>query len=379
MKDALKIITILKKAGFEAYLVGGVVRDYFLKMPFNDIDITTSAKPWEVEKLFHKTKPTGLKFGTVTVFMASKEYEVTTFREDFDYLDSRHPNRIVFTDKADVDVKRRDFTINGLLLDSDLNLLDFVGGKKDLDYKIIKAIGDPNIRFKEDALRILRAFYFVSKLGFEIEEETLNSIKENRFSIYEIAFERVLNEITKLLNEKHQIKALKYILDCQVDEVLPGLSDGIKYLVKNDLALKTDRFFCLAFTLNGSVPNYWRFSNKYLNYYQKVVELANLTTKISSFELYNYGINISSMANHINLLLNRTTQTQDEVNELYKKMPIKSVLDLAITAEEIIKIKNKKAGAWLKKVQDKLIAEIISGQLENKYESIIVYLNNMEV
>ena len=85
------------------------------------------------------------------------------------------------------------------------------------------------------------------------------------------------------------------------------------------------------------------------------------------------------MANHINLLLNRTTQTQDEVNELYKKMPIKSVLDLAITAEEIIKIKNKKAGAWLKKVQDKLIAEIISGQLENKYESIIVYLNNMEV
>jgi tRNA nucleotidyltransferase (CCA-adding enzyme) len=379
MKDALKIITILKKAGFEAYLVGGVVRDYFLKMPFNDIDITTSAKPWEVEKLFHKTKPTGLKFGTVTVFMASKEYEVTTFREDFDYLDSRHPNRIVFTDKADVDVKRRDFTINGLLMDSDLNLLDFVGGKKDLDYKIIKAIGDPNIRFKEDALRILRAFYFVSKLGFEIEEETLNSIKENRFSIYEIAFERVLNEITKLLNEKHQIKALKYILDCQVDEVLPGLSDGIKYLVKNDLALKTDRFFCLAFTLNGSVPNYWRFSNKYLNYYQKVVELANLTTKISSFELYNYGINISSMANHINLLLNRTTQTQDEVNELYKKMPIKSVLDLAITAEEIIKIKNKKAGAWLKKVQDKLIAEIISGQLENKYESIIVYLNNMEV
>lgn len=379
MKDALKIIAILKKAGFEAYLVGGVVRDYFLKMPFNDIDITTSAKPWEVEKLFHKTKPTGLKFGTVTVFMASKEYEVTTFREDFDYLDSRHPNRIVFTDKADVDVKRRDFTINGLLMDSDLNLLDFVGGKKDLDYKIIKAIGDPNIRFKEDALRILRAFYFVSKLGFEIEEETLNSIKENRFSIYEIAFERVLNEITKLLNEKHQIKALKYILDCQVDEVLPGLSDGIKYLVKNDLALKTDRFFCLAFTLNGSVPNYWRFSNKYLNYYQKVVELANLTTKIGSFELYNYGINISSMANHINLLLNRTTQTQDEVNELYKKMPIKSVLDLAITAEEIIKIKNKKAGAWLKKVQDKLIAEIISGQLENKYESIIVYLNNMEV
>lgn len=379
MKDALKIITILKKAGFEAYLVGGVVRDYFLKMPFNDIDITTSAKPWEVEKLFHKTKPTGLKFGTVTVFMASKEYEVTTFREDFDYLDSRHPNRIVFTDKADVDVKRRDFTINGLLMDSEFNLLDFVGGKKDLDYKIIKAIGDPNIRFKEDALRILRAFYFVSKLGFEIEEETLNSIKENRFSIYEIAFERVLNEITKLLNEKHQIKALKYILNCQVDEVLPGLSDGIKYLVKNDLALKTDRFFCLAFTLNGSVPNYWRFSNKYLNYYQKVVELANLTTKISSFELYNYGINISSMANHINLLLNRTTQTQDEVNELYKKMPIKSVLDLAITAEEIIKIKNKKAGAWLKKVQDKLIAEIISGQLENKYESIIVYLNNMEV
>ena len=99
MKDALKIITILKKGGFEAYLVGGVVRDYFLKVPFNDIDITTSAKPWEIEKLFHKTKPTGLKFGTVTVFMASKEYQVTTFREDFDYLDSRHPERIVFTDR----------------------------------------------------------------------------------------------------------------------------------------------------------------------------------------------------------------------------------------------------------------------------------------
>ena len=379
MKDALKIITILKKGGFEAYLVGGVVRDYFLKVPFNDIDITTSAKPWEIEKLFHKTKPTGLKFGTVTVFMASKEYQVTTFREDFDYLDSRHPERIVFTDKVEVDVMRRDFTINGLLLDNNLNLFDFVGGKKDLDNKIIKAIGDPNLRFKEDALRMLRAFYFVAKLGFEIEEETFNSIRDNRFNIEKVAFERVLNEITKLLNEKHQIKALKLILDSNVDEVLPGLSKGIKYMVENDLALKTDRFFCLAFTLNGFVPEYWRFSNKHFNYYQKVVELTNKTTEIKYYELYNYGINISSMANHINTLLKRTTQTQEEVNNLYKKMPIKSVLDLAITAEEIIKIKNKKAGAWLKKVQDKLITEIINGNLENRYEKILAYLENMEV
>jgi len=294
---AMKVVSILKQNGYEAYVVGGAVRDHLLKTSLTDIDITTNAKPYQVAKHF-KTKPTGIKYGTVTVLFGSDTFEVTTFRIDGPYQDSRHPEEVSFEATVEDDVKRRDFTINGLLMDENKEIMDYVGGKEDLQLKLIRAIGDPKIRFEEDALRMMRAFYFQSKLGFQIEKDTRQSMADNRLLLNNIAKERILNETLKVLREPHQLKALKTLDTTLISEVLPGLSKGIKYIVDTQKdPLFIDSFFSLCFSLNGSVPSEWKFSNIARNKYEKVVELVNQKRELTNLDLYTYGLEISILSN----------------------------------------------------------------------------------
>ena len=163
--------------GYEAYLVGGCVRDMLLGREPGDWDITTSAKPEEVKAVFRRTVDTGIKHGTVTVMMGKEGYEVTTFRIDGDYTDGRHPDSVTFTPDLIEDLKRRDFTINAMAYNRDRGLVDAFGGRKDLEDGVIRCVGAAEERFTEDALRILRAIRFSAQLGFEIEEHTENAIK----------------------------------------------------------------------------------------------------------------------------------------------------------------------------------------------------------
>src|SRR5690554_5341990 len=171
LKSAKNLIRDLKKHGYQAYLVGGVVRDFLMKAKFSDIDITTNAKPFEVMKHF-KAVPTGIKYGTVTILYDNLKFEVTTFRTDGPTSDFRHPDSVIYSDNVLDDVNRRDFTMNGILMDEYQNIYDHVSGIKDIEAKLIRTIGNPDERFKEDALRILRAVYFQSKLGFSIDKDT---------------------------------------------------------------------------------------------------------------------------------------------------------------------------------------------------------------
>lgn len=201
--NAEKILRVLEKPGFEAFIVGGCVRDSILGRRPDDWDITTSARPEQVKALFRRTVDTGLKHGTVTVLMDKESYEVTTYRIDGEYEDGRHPKEVAFTASLEEDLKRRDFTINAMAYHPDRGLVDLFHGMDDIRAEIIRCVGNPLERFGEDALRILRAVRFSAQLGFSIEAETKTGIEELAPNLKLVSAERIQTELVKLLVSPH--------------------------------------------------------------------------------------------------------------------------------------------------------------------------------
>ncbi len=193
------IIEKLNGAGFEAYAVGGCVRDSILGRQPDDWDITTSAKPLQVKELFARTVDTGLQHGTVTVLLDKDSYEVTTYRIDGEYLDGRHPRQVEFTSRLEEDLQRRDFTINAMAYSRETGLVDCFQGMKDMQLHRVRCVGEPRERFSEDALRILRAVRFAAQLGFGIEERTREAIRQLAPTLEKISAERIRVELNKLL------------------------------------------------------------------------------------------------------------------------------------------------------------------------------------
>jgi len=199
-KGALQIIKTLKEKGHQAFLVGGCVRDLMLRIRVSEWDVTTSAKPEEVTKLFKKVVPTGIEYGTVTILLNDGQYEVTTFRSDEKYVDGRHPDNVKFTDDIHLDLSRRDFTINAFAYDPiEDKFIDDFDGQKDLKKKTIRTVGNPIDRFSEDGLRSVRACRFAAKLEFKIEPKTFAAIPETLAVTKKVAPERIHDELVKML------------------------------------------------------------------------------------------------------------------------------------------------------------------------------------
>ncbi|MCI5735095.1 MAG: CCA tRNA nucleotidyltransferase [Eubacterium sp.] len=223
------LIEIIENAGFEAYQVGGCVRDFFMERKCDDIDITTCAKPYDLEKILDENNvkyiETGLKHGTVTAVFDGDNFEITTYRTDGEYIDNRHPENVNFVNDIDEDLSRRDFTINAIAYNPNKNeIVDLFGGQKDIENKIIKAVGDPDKRFKEDALRIMRAIRFSSTLTFEIEENTKSALFRNKELLKNVSAERIFTELSKLLlgdNVFNVLTEYKEILDVIIPELVP--------------------------------------------------------------------------------------------------------------------------------------------------------------
>src|SRR5258705_2164838 len=196
------ICDALEDAGFQAFLVGGCVRDLLLGREPADYDVATSATPAQVLKLFPDGITVGAQFGVILVLREGAKVEVATFRSDVGYSDGRHPDRVEYTSSPQQDVKRRDFTINGLLMRHNTGeILDFVDGQADLQARIIRAIGEPDRRFAEDKLRMLRAVRFVARFGYDIEHKTFSAIRKHAREISQVSSERIREELTKLLTE----------------------------------------------------------------------------------------------------------------------------------------------------------------------------------
>ena len=225
------VINALADAGFSAYVVGGCVRDYFLGNQTSDTDITTSAKPCELEKILAdkniKVVETGLKHGTVTAVIDKTPLEITTFRADGEYRDSRHPQSVEFVEDIEQDLKRRDFTVNAMAYNDERGLVDLFGGREDIENRIIRTVGEPDARFKEDALRIMRALRFSSVLGFEIEEKTKKSIFDNMYLLENISAERIFSELSKLLCGKNVLNVLnefRQVIGVIIPQLIPSFN-----------------------------------------------------------------------------------------------------------------------------------------------------------
>lgn len=202
-KKAKHIIETIQRAGFEAYIVGGCVRDSLLGREPEDWDITTSAKPWQIKEMFDRTIDTGIQHGTVTVMLDKEGFEVTTYRIDGKYEDGRHPREVIFTPSLIEDLKRRDFTINAMAYNEEGGLIDVFGGLRDMEEKTIRCVGDPKERFSEDALRIMRAIRFSAQLGYGIEKRTKEAIRVMSPALKGISAERIQVELVKLIISPH--------------------------------------------------------------------------------------------------------------------------------------------------------------------------------
>lgn len=227
IKEALEIINIIEDSGYEAYIVGGSLRDSLLGMQPKDIDIASSASPTEIKLIFnsYKTIDTGIDFGTVTLIYNDKPVEITTFRSESVYLDSRRPDSVSFEKNIDEDLKRRDFTINAMAYNQSKKLVDLFSGAEDLNNKLIRCVGSPDERFSEDALRMLRAVRFACVLNFDIEKKTFEAIKYNASRIEHISKERIQAELNKILMSSKPSRGIRLLLDSKLlDYILPEIS-----------------------------------------------------------------------------------------------------------------------------------------------------------
>ncbi len=244
---ANSICSTLENAGFQAFLVGGCVRDILLERDPADYDVATNATPDEVLKLFPEGLAVGAQFGVILVPGDGIKVEVATFRSDVGYSDGRHPDRVVYANSPEEDVKRRDFTINGLLMRHDTGeILDFVDGQADLHAGIIRAIGRPDRRFAEDKLRMLRAVRFAARFGYEIEPETFKAIRKHAREIKQVSRERIREELTKLLTEGAARRGFELLDVCWLLEIvlpeiaaLKGVEQPPEYHPEGDVWIHT--------------------------------------------------------------------------------------------------------------------------------------------
>ena len=231
MKDAIEIIRTLRDLGFSALLAGGCVRDRIMRREPEDYDIATDALPEQIVRIFSRTIPVGAEFGVVVVVVEGREYQVATFRSDSAYSDGRHPDRVTFS-SAQEDALRRDFTINGLFYDPiEDRIIDYVGGKADIEREMIRAIGDPNERFGEDKLRMMRCVRFAARFHYRIEERTFEAIRRMAPKILQVSWERVRDELIKILTDGNAGTGIELLIRSGIMEhILPEICamEGVK-------------------------------------------------------------------------------------------------------------------------------------------------------
>jgi len=372
MEAGKYVLKALEASGYEAYFVGGMVRDCLLGLPVADIDVTTSAKPEEVANVFEKTYNTGLHHGTVTVLIDEVSIEVTTFRIDSDYLDNRRPETVTFTTSLEKDLIRRDFTINAMAKGVDDQVYDYFAGREDLKAKVIRAVGNPEERFTEDALRILRAIRFVAKLGFTIEEETLKGIVHCRELMANLSFERIHLELVGILSGVYKKQALDLIVDLKLFEYVPFLSVLTKFDGFNQISDSLTLYVLTALELSD--PEAFLAAYPFKKEDKKAIQsIRSIWPKEMDRKLiqYYFGLRAARVYHEVKSIY-------DETNDLFKslELPITTSNDLALKASDLLALFNREPGPWLSETIKTLEVAVLLEEANNCRDDLRRYLKS---
>jgi len=366
-----KILKSLNQAGYEAYFVGGMVRDILLGRCLYDIDIATSASPEVVLDLFPNTKATGVHYGVVTVITEGMAIEVATFRQEDNYSNHRHPDQVVFTKSLTADLIRRDFTINAMALGQDGVIIDPFNGQADLQAKVIRAVGDPKKRFSEDALRILRGVRFVSQLGFDIEAKTLMAMRENRALLADLSFERIKKELERMMNPLgYQEKALAIMVNNQFFEAVPFFNQLGKFDDLNGIKNITTLFDVIAYELEN--PTEFLTVFPFTKAEKKIIQtLLAIRHEVIDERLvvYRFGTNVQYRRH----LLACFYQDQKFTPKL-PTVTIRSRADLQVQPEDVIKRLRKPPGAWINHLFTEIEEAIVLEKIANTHASIFNFI-----
>ncbi|EEJ72143.1 CCA tRNA nucleotidyltransferase [Lactobacillus ultunensis] len=386
---AMPVLQTLESAGFEAYFVGGSVRDVLLHRHVHDVDITTSAYPEEVKKLFEKSIDTGIKHGTVTILYGGESYEITTFRTESGYQDFRRPDHVTFVQNLDEDLKRRDFTINALAMDTRGEIVDLFDGLKDLKNHIIRAVGNPEKRFHEDALRMMRAVRFMSQLEFKLEENTEQAIKDNHELLKKISVERIREEFVKMGLGSHSRQAFQIFLDTELSEDVPdfaGKKDLLEVYPKLQFSPTTESNLWALIIILLKVPDDqiskfmrdWKNSNAMTEKVERIIKMFDLIADHapSDYELFEAGEEILINTIDIAHILGQPISSEALVDR-YMALPIKKASELAIDGRFLIE-RGMRPGAKLGHTLNRIRELVVSSKIENNQEAIGQYLDNLE-
>lgn len=359
LDTAIKFISKIEDNGFSAYIVGGFVRDYLLGINSNDIDICTSAKPSDIKRIFADSCLPSEDYGSVTVFVKNTRFEVTTFRREISYADNRRPNEFEYIDDLLEDLRRRDFTINTLCMDKNKNIIDLLGGKKDLEKMQIETVGDSYYKFSQDTLRILRAIRFATILDFKLSKEVKEAIIKTKHLVRNLSYERKKEELNKIFSSVHVKYGVKLLIELGLDKELE--LDKLKS-IKNFEDL-------MGIWALLDLCHIYPFSKNEISIIldiQSVMEMDNLDPLV----LYKYGLYVNSVAGGIKGI------DKKQVTFKYNCLPIHGRNDIKVTGKDIVKFLNCEPGKYLRDILDDIEEKIVLGKLDNDVDAIKEYVIN---
>jgi tRNA nucleotidyltransferase (CCA-adding enzyme) len=386
---AIPVLEILEDAGFEAYFVGGSVRDFILGKEIDDVDIATSATPKEVKGLFQETIDVGIEHGTVMVIYGKQTYEVTTFRSESEYIDFRRPSEVSFIRSLEEDLKRRDFTMNSIAMTREGTIIDPFRGIEDIEQKRIVTVGNASERFHEDALRMMRAVRFVSQLSFNIEKSTFQALQENASLLEKIAIERKTIEFEKLLKGENRNSSLRLLVESNLFKYLPGLDQHAEAInmaanLKTETLSVDEMWAVLLHLMNIQSEEIepflrtWKLAVKKIREIKSILEWLNfrLESDWTSEALYKAQLNISiSVEKLCGVIHNRiNNELISQTIERYENLIIKDLKDLAVTGNDLLGWSNKKGGPWIKQQLSLIEKAVLVGDVKNQKEEIREWL-----
>lgn len=357
-KSIIKILSLIEENGFEAYVVGGYVRDFLLSKDTKDIDICTNARVVDLVEIFKEYNPSSNNYGAVKLTYDDFKFDITTYREDVKYDGNRRNLEVKYIDNLMEDIKRRDFTCNTLCMNKEGNIIDILNGKEDIDNKIIKCVGDVNKKLMEDPLRILRAIRFATVLDFKIDKELYDAINDKKELVDELSTQRMKEELTKILVSKKAIKGLDYLKRLKLTTYM-----GIDYDKVKKVSDICGMYSQIKFTKE------YPFTNEEKDNIDKINELVTKGT-IDKYSLIEYGLYICSVAGDI------LGYKKKDIIKMDKELPIKSKKDIAITGHDICEILGCEPSKEIGLVYNELFVQIVEGFIRNEELEIKNYIKN---